>query len=64
MLCTSCSNKPRCVAAQLAEGDAALAQLLKQLRHCSLKPSRRRLWPPGTALRHWLVATLRPGLGQ
>lgn len=44
MLCTSCQNKPHCLAAQMAEGDAALAQLLGQLRRCSLKPPRRSLW--------------------
>lgn len=44
MLCTSCQNRPRCVAAKLAEGDAALAQLLDQLKRCSLHRRRRNLW--------------------
>lgn len=43
MLCTSCHNKPHCLAAQLAEGDAALAQMLGQLKRCSLKSPRRDL---------------------
>ena len=43
MLCTSCHNKPHCLAAQLAEGDAALAQMLEQLKRCSLKSPRRDL---------------------
>ncbi|WP_323352448.1 hypothetical protein [Leptolyngbya sp. CCNP1308] len=64
MLCTSCQNKPHCLAAQLAEGDAALAQLLGQLRRCSLKSSRRSLgqrvkdfWTSHTV---WNALRLRP----
>ncbi|MBW4460224.1 MAG: hypothetical protein KME47_08295 [Nodosilinea sp. WJT8-NPBG4] len=70
MLCTSCQNKPHCLAAQLAEGDAALAQLLGQLKRCSLKPPRRDLgqrvkayWQLlRTALRQavWRPLRLRP----
>ncbi|WP_040695529.1 hypothetical protein [Nodosilinea nodulosa] len=40
MLCTSCHHKPHCLAAQLAQGDAALDQLLRQLKRCSLRPRR------------------------
>jgi hypothetical protein len=43
MLCTSCQNKPNCLAAQLAQGDAALDQLLGQLKRCGLRPHRS-LW--------------------
>jgi len=43
MLCTSCPHKPHCVAAQLAQGDAVLNQLLRQLKRCNLRP-RRTLW--------------------
>ncbi|HSM84111.1 MAG TPA: hypothetical protein VLS96_20640 [Nodosilinea sp.] len=45
MLCTSCQNQPHCLAAQLAQGDAALDQLLSQLKRCSLQqPRRLTLW--------------------
>lgn len=42
MLCTTCRNKPHCLAAQLAQGDAALDQLLRRLKRCNLRPRRTR----------------------
>lgn len=69
MLCTDCQHKPRCVPAQLAQGDANLAQLLGQLKHCSLRadpPSLgQRLRTLGHRLRalgHRLANYLRPSL--
>jgi hypothetical protein len=64
MLCTSCLNKPNCLAAQLAQGDATLSHLLGQLKHCSLKPRRRTPWQHLTtfwqSLRGMLWNYLRP----
>jgi hypothetical protein len=69
MLCTACQNKPRCVAARLAQGDANLAKLLGQLKHCSLRSGPptlgQRLRTLGHHLRalgHRLGNHLRPGL--
>lgn len=62
MLCTSCQNKPHCLAAQVAEGDAALAQLLGQLKRCSLRPPRRNLRQWVKIGWQWLKTTLRQGL--
>ena len=69
MLCTACQHKPRCVPARLAQGDADLAQLLGQLKHCSLRsdpPSLgQRLRPLGQrllALGHRLGNHFKPGL--
>ncbi|WP_156119738.1 hypothetical protein [Leptolyngbya sp. KIOST-1] len=59
MLCTSCLNKPHCVAAQLAQGDAVVDQLLRQLKRCGLRPRRRSLWQRVKAC--WQL--LRGGLG-
>ncbi|MBW4482877.1 MAG: hypothetical protein KME14_10070 [Tildeniella torsiva UHER 1998/13D] len=64
MLCTSCQNKPHCLAAQLAVGDAALAKLLGQLKRCSLQSPRRSLWQrvQGFWTSHtvWNTLRLRP----
>ncbi len=62
MLCTSCRNKPHCLAAQLAQGDAALSRLLSQLKHCSLKPRRRSPWQQLRTLWRWLGGTLHEPL--
>ncbi|PZV04012.1 MAG: hypothetical protein DCF32_12855 [Leptolyngbya sp.] len=59
MLCTTCQNKPHCLAAQLAEGDAALAQMLGQLRRCSLKPPHHSLGQRVKACWQWLKTALR-----
>ena len=37
MLCRSCQNQSRCLPAQFAQADPALATLLDQLQDCSLK---------------------------
>jgi hypothetical protein len=47
MLCTTCQNRPHCVAAQLARSDAALDRLLGNLQRCGLWRRRspwQRLW--------------------
>ncbi len=69
MLCTTCQHKPRCVAARLAQGDADLAQLLGQLKHCSLRSTPPSLGQRLRTLGQRLLALglrlanhLRPGL--
>jgi hypothetical protein len=59
MLCTSCQNRPHCLAAQLAQGDAALARLLSQLKHCGLKPRRPTPWQQLRGFWRFLRRTLR-----
>ncbi|MBE9158965.1 hypothetical protein IQ265_19300 [Nodosilinea sp. LEGE 06152] len=58
MLCTSCRNKPNCLAAQLAESDAVVDQLLRQLKRCSLRP-RRTVWQRINAFGRSLWGRLR-----
>lgn len=61
MLCTSCRNKPHCLAAQLAESDAVVNQLLHKLKRCSLRP-RRTLWQRVKAFWRSLWGSLRLAL--
>ncbi|MGB6016318.1 MAG: hypothetical protein WBG32_16415 [Nodosilinea sp.] len=61
MLCTSCRNKPHCLAAQLAESDAVVDQLLQRLERCSLRP-RRTVWQRIQAFWQSRQAKLRTAL--
>jgi hypothetical protein len=61
MLCTSCRNKPHCVAAQLAQSDAVVDQLLRQLKRCSLRP-RRTVWQRVNAFWRSRLGALRTAL--
>ncbi|MGB3201093.1 MAG: hypothetical protein WBA99_09330 [Nodosilinea sp.] len=63
MLCTSCRNKSHCLPAQLAQGDAALDQLLRQLKRCSLRP-RRTLWQRATGFCQSLWGRLQMTLSR
>jgi hypothetical protein len=46
MLCSSCQKQPGCLPAKLAENDSTLANMLDDLKDCSLRSGRSRpsLW--------------------